>query len=52
MSSLVGSFGSLGGIIFASVFRFEADPAKAIWTIGVLCIVINVSLMAIPVPKH
>ena len=52
MSGLVGSFGSLGGIIFALIFRFETNTGKAIWVIGSICMAINFVLLAIPVPKY
>jgi MFS transporter, NNP family, nitrate/nitrite transporter len=52
MSGLVGSFGSLGGIIFALIFRFETNTGKAMWVIGSICIIINVILVMIPVPKY
>lgn len=52
MSGIVGGFGSLGGIIFALIFRFETKTGKAIWVIGSLCIIINALLVAIPVPKY
>ncbi|KAF9007402.1 nitrate transporter [Cyathus striatus] len=52
MSGLVGSFGNLGGIIFALVFRFQTEVGKAFWIMGVICIAINVLLIAVPVPKY
>jgi len=52
MSGLVGSFGSLGGIIFALIFRFETNSGKAIWVIGALCMAINLVLVVVPVPKY
>jgi NNP family nitrate/nitrite transporter-like MFS transporter len=52
MSGLVGSFGSLGGIIFALIFRFETNSGKAIWVIGALCMAINIVLVVVPVPKY
>jgi NNP family nitrate/nitrite transporter-like MFS transporter len=52
MSGLVGAFGSLGGIVFALIFRFETETGKAIWIMGAMCIAINVVLAAIPVPEY
>ncbi|KAF8980921.1 hypothetical protein BDQ17DRAFT_903262 [Cyathus striatus] len=52
MSGLVGSFGNLGGIIFALVFRFQTEAGKAFWIMGAICIAINVLLIAVPVPKY
>lgn len=51
MSGLVGSFGNLGGIIFALVFRFVPQVGKAFWIMGVISIAINVVILPIPVPK-
>ncbi|KDR71725.1 hypothetical protein GALMADRAFT_143523 [Galerina marginata CBS 339.88] len=51
MSGIVGSFGNLGGIIFALVFRFVLQVGKSFWIMGVISIVINVFLIPIPVPK-
>uniref|UniRef100_A0A8H7XXD5 Nitrate/nitrite transporter n=1 Tax=Psilocybe cubensis TaxID=181762 RepID=A0A8H7XXD5_PSICU len=51
MSGLVGSFGNLGGIVFALVFRFVPQVGKAFWIMGVLSIAINVLILPIPVPK-
>jgi NNP family nitrate/nitrite transporter-like MFS transporter len=52
MSGLVGSFGNLGGVIFAMVFRFQADAGKAYWIMGIICIVLNLIVLPIPVPKY
>ncbi|PPQ70963.1 hypothetical protein CVT25_012098 [Psilocybe cyanescens] len=51
MSGLVGSFGNLGGIIFALVFRFVPEVGKSFWIMGVISIAINVFILLIPVPK-
>jgi len=51
MSGLVGSCGNLGGIIFALVFRFQAEAGKGFWITGIMCIVINILLLAIRVPE-
>lgn len=51
ISGLVGSCGNLGGIIFALVFRFQAEAGKGFWITGVICIVINVLLSAVRVPE-
>ncbi|KAG6916079.1 hypothetical protein DXG01_008553 [Tephrocybe rancida] len=51
MSGIVGSFGNLGGIVFALIFRFQ-KKSKAFWIMGVISIVINALLVAIPVPKY
>jgi len=52
MSGLVASWGNVGGAIFAMIFRFQGLPlGKPFWISGILCIVINVSLAVIPVPK-
>ncbi|KAG6901834.1 hypothetical protein C0995_007405 [Termitomyces sp. Mi166 len=52
MSGIVGSFGNLGGIIFALVFRFQPAEGKAFWIIGVICVVINAVLVIVSVPKY
>ena len=52
MSGIVGSFGSLGGLIFALIVRFQTAPGKAFWIIGAMCIAINAVLIPIPVPKY
>ena len=51
MSGIVGSFGSLGGIIFTLIFRFETAKGKGFWIVGVMCIVSNLLLIPIPMPK-
>jgi len=51
MSGLVGSCGNLGGIIFALIFRFQAEAGKGFWIMGIICIVINILLLAIRVPE-
>ncbi|KAG6882795.1 hypothetical protein C0992_010649, partial [Termitomyces sp. T32_za158] len=51
MSGIVGSFGNLGGIIFALVFRFQPTQGNAFWIMGVICVVINAVLVIVPVPK-
>jgi NNP family nitrate/nitrite transporter-like MFS transporter len=52
MSGIVGSFGSLGGLIFALIVRFQTAPGKAFWIIGAMSVAINVILIPIPVPKY
>ncbi|TFK34311.1 nitrate transporter [Crucibulum laeve] len=52
MSGIVGSFGNLGGIVFALVFRFQTESGKGFWIMGVICIAINVLLVIIRVPKY
>jgi len=52
MSGLVGSFGNLGGIIFALIFRFQTEEGKAFWIVGIICVIINLVLIPIPVPKY
>jgi len=53
MSGIVGSFGNVGGIIFALVFRFQtADEGRAFWIMGIICLVLNVVLIPISVPKY
>ena len=51
MSGIVGSFGSLGGIIFTLIFRFQTAQGKGFRIVGLMCIVFNFLLMAISVPK-
>ncbi|PPQ68007.1 hypothetical protein CVT26_007370 [Gymnopilus dilepis] len=51
MSGIVGSFGNLGGIMFALVFRFVPQVGKSFWIMGVISMAINVILIPIPVPK-
>jgi len=50
MSGLVGSFGNLGGIIFALIFRFVPHVGKAFWIMGVICLGINTVLIPVSVP--
>ncbi|KDR71729.1 hypothetical protein GALMADRAFT_270867 [Galerina marginata CBS 339.88] len=38
MSGIVGSFGNLGGIVFALVFRFVPQVGKSFWIMGVISI--------------
>ncbi|KAG6810698.1 hypothetical protein H0H92_010697 [Tricholoma furcatifolium] len=52
MSGIVGSFGNLGGIVFALVFRFQPATGKAFWIMGAMCAAINAVLVVIPVPKY
>jgi len=52
MSGIVGSFGSLGGLLFALIVRFQTAPGKAFWIIGAMSVAINVILIPIPVPKY
>jgi NNP family nitrate/nitrite transporter-like MFS transporter len=52
MSGIVGSMGNVGGVIFAMVFRFQSSPlGKPFWICGIICMIINASLVVIPVPK-
>jgi NNP family nitrate/nitrite transporter-like MFS transporter len=51
MSGLVGSFGSLGGIIFTLIFRFQTAQGKGFWIVGLMCIILNLLLIPISVPK-
>ncbi|KAF8887007.1 putative high affinity nitrate transporter [Gymnopilus junonius] len=51
MSGIVGSFGNLGGVIFALVFRFVPQVGKAFWIMGVISMAVNVILIPIPVPE-
>ncbi|KAF9480636.1 putative high affinity nitrate transporter [Pholiota conissans] len=51
MSGIVGSFGNLGGVIFALVFRFVPQVGKPFWIMGAISIAINILLIPIPVPK-
>jgi len=51
MSGLVGSFGSLGGIIFTLIFRFQTAQGKAFWIVGLICIILNLLMIPISVPK-
>ncbi|KAF8804928.1 putative high affinity nitrate transporter [Phlegmacium glaucopus] len=50
MSGLVGSFGNLGGIIFALVLRFQTEVGKAFWIMGVISIILNILVIPISVP--
>ncbi|KAG6852834.1 hypothetical protein C0991_008707 [Blastosporella zonata] len=52
MSGIVGSFGNLGGIFFALIFRFQTKAGKAFWIMGIICTSLNALLFAIPVPKY
>jgi len=51
MSGIVGSFGSLGGVIFTIIFRFQTAQGKGFWIVGVICIILNVLMIPISVPK-
>ncbi|TFK21047.1 nitrate transporter [Coprinopsis marcescibilis] len=51
MSGIVGSFGNLGGIIFAMIFRFQPQLGNGFWIMGIICLVLNLVLIPIPVPK-
>ncbi|KAL1957763.1 hypothetical protein VTO42DRAFT_5607 [Malbranchea cinnamomea] len=45
VSGLVGSFGNLGGIIFAIVFRcYHTDYHKSVWIIGIICLAVNLAM--------
>ena len=52
MSGLAGAFGSLGGVIFALVFRFQPGLGKGYWIMGIISVVINVILIPISVPAY
>lgn len=52
MSGLAGSFGTLGGVIFTLVFRFQTVAGKGFWIMGIISVVINVLLLPIPVPAY
>ena len=48
-SGLVGGFGSLGGIFYALIFRFQPGTVgRPYWISGIFCTVLNVILMAVP----
>jgi len=51
MSGIVGASGNVGGILFALIFRMQPAEGKAWWIMGVVCVVINMALAVIPVPK-
>lgn len=43
VSGITGAFGNLGGIIFATIFRYQGtDYGKTFWVIGVITIGVNV----------
>ena len=50
MSGIVGSFGNLGGIIFALVFRFQTQVGRAFWIMGIISLGINALLIPVSVP--
>lgn len=50
-TGLVGSFGSLGGIFFALIFRYQLTPGKAYWVMGIVAAACNIAVAWIPVPK-
>jgi NNP family nitrate/nitrite transporter-like MFS transporter len=52
MSGIVGSFGNLGGIVFAMCFRFQPHQGNGFWIMGIICLVLNLVLIPIPVPKY
>jgi len=52
MSGLTGAFGSLGGIIFVLIFRFQTAAGKGFWIMGIISVVINLLLLPIPVPAY
>ncbi|CAA7263901.1 unnamed protein product [Cyclocybe aegerita] len=52
MSGIVGSFGNLGGIVFAIIFRFQTQAGQAFWIMGVLCVALNAILLPVRVPKY
>jgi len=52
MSGLAGSFGTLGGVIFTLIFRFQTAAGKGFWIMGIISVVINVLLLPIPVPAY
>ena len=51
MSGLVGAFGTLGGMVFTIIFRFETGQGKAFWITGLICLVSNVLMLPISMPK-
>ncbi|EEH46711.2 uncharacterized protein PADG_02809 [Paracoccidioides brasiliensis Pb18] len=53
VSGLVGAFGNLGGIIFATIFRSNGENYnQAMWVIGVISIAVNLVVCWIPpVPR-
>ncbi|PGH13548.1 hypothetical protein AJ80_06298 [Polytolypa hystricis UAMH7299] len=53
LSGLVGSFGNLGGIVFAIIFRYNGkNYHTSIWIIGVISMVVNLLVSWIaPIPK-
>lgn len=52
MSGLAGSFGTLGGVVFTLIFRFQTAAGKGFWIMGIISVVINVLLLTIPVPAY
>ncbi|KAF9239855.1 major facilitator superfamily domain-containing protein [Melanogaster broomeanus] len=53
MTGIVGGMGNIGGVVFALIFRYQPSPAgKAFQTSGIIAMVVNVLLSAIPVPSH
>lgn len=52
VSGVTGASGNFGGIIFAIVFRYGGDYARAIWIIGAIMIALNVATCWIkPLPR-
>ncbi|PIA92183.1 Nitrate transporter [Cercospora beticola] len=54
VSGFTGAAGNLGGVIFAIIFRYSGtDYGRAIWTIGVIIMSLNVATCWIkPVPRE
>ena len=53
ITGVTGASGTLGGILFLLVVRYNLDDyAKSIWIIGVICIALNLAVIWIrPIPK-
>lgn len=52
VSGVTGAAGNFGGIIFAIVFRYGGNYARAIWIIGLIIIGLNLATCWIkPIPK-
>jgi MFS transporter, NNP family, nitrate/nitrite transporter len=48
MCGIVGAAGSLGGIMYALIFRFQTGKGDAFWISGVLCVGLNALLAFVP----
>lgn len=52
MNGIVGGMGSLGGIVFALVWRLQPSPVgRPFWICGIIAIVTNLLLVTIRVPR-